>query len=174
MAWANNPIIVYHGTDNLSADSISISGLNPSLFKADTDFGAGFYVTPVLHQAQQWANEKVRKTPGVQNAEVLGYALSRSMIESLSHLTFITDTDDFHELVDYCRKKNPNHGPAPRRVPYAIVYGPVSLHPQRLAIADCEQILFSDPLSLRDPNGTGLDFQNPSQRITPPSRAKFF
>jgi hypothetical protein len=176
MAWANNPIVVYHGTDNLSAASIRISGLDPSCFKADTDFGAGFYVTPVLYQAEQWANQKIRKTtvPGILNAEVLEFALSRPMIESLSHITFITDTNDFHDLVDYCRNQNTNHGPLPRSTPYAVVYGPVSLWPQRLAIADCEQILFSDPLSLRDPNGTGLDFQNPSQRITPPNGAKFF
>ena len=175
MAWANNPIVVYQGTDNLSANSINISSLNPSSFNAATDFGPGFYVTPVLHQAQQWANQKVRRTPGVLNAEVLEYTLSRPMIEALPHITFITDTDDFHELVDYCRKGSPNHGPSPRRAPYGVVYGPVSLWPQKLVIADCEQILFSDPLTLRDPDSaTAMDFRNPSQRIRPPNNAKFF
>ena len=179
MAWVNNPIVVYHGTDDRSATAISIpgGGLNASNFNAATDFGAGFYVTPVLHQAKQWANQKVRRTPGVQNAEVLEYTLSRPMIEALSHITFITDTDDFYELVNYCRNGNPNHGPSPRHAPYGVVYGPVSLWPQKLVLADCEQILFSDPLSLRDPNppsGAPFDFQTPSRRIRPYNNAKFF
>jgi Protein of unknown function (DUF3990) len=175
MTWANNPIVVYHGTDNLSATAITISGLDASRFNAATDFGAGFYVTPVLHQAEQWANQKVRRTPGVLNAEVLEYTLSRPIIEALSHITFITDTEDFHDLVDYCRNGNPNHGPSPRGAPYGVLYGPVSLWPQKLVIADCEQILFSDPLTLRDPDpATAMDFSAPSRRIRPRNNAKFF
>ena len=59
-----------------------------------------------------------------------------------------------------------HHG-ASRVKSYAVVYGPVSLWPQRLVIADCDQILFSDPA-----NVVGLAY--PTASLTPPGGARFF
>ena len=81
MPWTNGTITVYHGTDNLSANAIRQSELDPNRFNSQTDFGAGFYVTTSLHQAQQWANQRCRPTTHL-NPEVLEYHLLRDVIES--------------------------------------------------------------------------------------------
>ena len=166
MAWVNGPLTVFHGTDNLSATSIRLHGINPGRFRRQTDFGIGFYVTTVQHQAEQWANQRCRRTPGTANAEVLEYSLSRAQIEALVHLCFTLDDGDFYEFVAYCRSGLGNHGPTRMR-PYDLVYGPVSLWPQLLAVADCDQILFSDPSKI-----TG--FSLPIRTLRPKSGSKFF
>jgi hypothetical protein len=167
MPWMNGPVVVYHGTDNLSATRIRSSGILPAYFKSATDFGAGFYVTTVLHQAKQWANQKCRRTSGTQNAEVLEYQLPRNTIETLRHLSFITDSGDYYDFVAYCRGAAPNHGPVPRAAAYDVVYGLVSLWPQLLVLANCDQILFSDPSKV-------TEFATPSQSIRPPNLNKYF
>ncbi len=125
MPWINGDIVVYHGTDNLSGSAIRLSGLDPNRFNPKTDFGKGFYVTTSLHQAQQWANQRCRSTTHL-NPEVLEYHLLRDVIENLSRLTFVIDTTDYHEFVEYCRPGQTNHGPLPRATPYDVVYGPKS------------------------------------------------
>jgi Protein of unknown function (DUF3990) len=158
MPWSNGPLVVYHGTDSLSANNIRLNGIQPRYFVAKTDFGAGFYVTTSLHQAKNWANEKVRtQGSGAYSAEVLEYNLQRSSITNLEHLTFVTDTQDYYDLVDYCWNAQINHG-ATRSKPYDVIYGPVSLHPQVLVIANCDQIYFCDPASISG-------FQSPANVI---------
>jgi hypothetical protein len=125
--------------DNLSGNAIRRSGLDPNKFNPRTDFGRGFYVTTSLHQARQWANQRCRPATHL-NPEVLEYHLLRDEIESLSHLTFVMDTTDYHEFVEYCRPGQANHGPPPRSIPYDVVYGPVRLWPQRIVLANCDQI----------------------------------
>ena len=173
MAWTNGPITAYHGTDNLSGNTIRRSGLDPNRFNSQTDFGKGFYVTTSLHQAQQWANQRCRPTTHL-NPEVLEYHLLRNVIEKLSHLTFTIDTTDYYEFVEYCRPGQPNHGPSPRTVPYDVVYGPVRLWPQRIVLANCDQVLFTDPKQLDDPQRLGRDFSQPFQTIRPSAPNRFF
>lgn len=173
MPWTNGTITVYHGTDKLSANAIRQRGLDPSRFNPQTDFGMGFYVTTSQHQAQQWANQRCRPT-GRLNPEVLEYHLLRDVIESLSHLAFIMDTTDCHEFVEYCHPGQANHGPPPRTTPYDVVYGPVGLWPQRIVLANCDQILFTDPTRLRDPQGLGRDFSLPFKTIRPSAPNRFF
>jgi hypothetical protein len=173
MAWQNGELVVYHGTDNLSANTIRMSGINPAIPNTRTDFGKGFYVTTSLHQAQQWANQRCRSKHG-RNPEVLQYHLLRDAIEILTHLTFVVDTADYYDFTDYCRSGSPNHGPAPRAIPYDVVYGPVRLWPQRLVLANCDQVLFSDPSKIKDPSGLGRDFSRPSRSIRPPATNRFF
>lgn len=164
MTWTNGPITVYHGTDSVSAGSIR-AGINSAHFRPHTDFGAGFYVSTVLHQAQQWANQRARRT-GNTRAEVLEFELDRNAVEPLRHLTFNLDGNDYWDFVAYCRSGAPNHGP--RRVqPYDIVYGPVSLWSQQLVLANCDQVLLSDPGAL------GADFHY-RQAITPNASSRFF
>jgi hypothetical protein len=168
----NGPITVFHGTDHLSGNAIRLNGLDRKRFNARTDFGWGFYVTTSLHQAQQWANQKCRLKSSL-NPEVLEYHLLRDEIEKLVHLAFITETDDYHEFVEYCRPGGSNHGPH-RSAPYEVVYGPVRLWPQRIVLANCDQILFSHPDGIRDPAGLGRDFSRPAQTHRPPATNRFF
>ena len=164
MTWANGPITVYHGTDNMSAASIR-GGINPVYFRPRTDFGAGFYVTTVLHQAQQWANQRARRIGNAQ-AEVLEYHLDRSAVETQRHLAFNLDGTDYWDFVTFCRTGAANHGPA-RSWPYDVVYGPVSLWPQQLVLANCDQLLLSDPNAL----GAGFRFR---RAITPAAPTLYF
>lgn len=164
MSWWNGPRVVYHGTDNLSATAIRHSGIDSASFRPRKDFGAGFYVTSVFHQAKQWANQRVRRTAAARNAEVLEYALDWDDVASLNHLVFVVDGQDYYDFVAFCRAGNVSHG---RRQAYDVVYGPVSLWPQKLAIANCDQLLFSDPKGI-----PGFAF--PSQSRSPPHQSKFF
>ncbi len=49
--------------------------------------------------------------------------------------------------------------------PYDVVYGPVALWPQTLAIKDCDQISFHTPAAIAMLQGIGL---------TPPAGAAYF
>lgn len=166
MAWSNGPLVVYHGTDHASAQSIRSSGIDPSRFRAKTDFGAGFYVTTTQHQAQQWANQRCRRMSSAQ-AEVLIYKVGRGTMETLRHLSFVIDDVSYYDFVAYCRSGATNHGPLPRRRPYQIIYGPVSLWPQKLVIQGCDQISFTDPRG-------ATEFQSPWRSLIPKSGQRFF
>ena len=145
MTWTNGPLVVFHGTDEASAAAISKFGIDPRVFRTKTDFGPGFYVTTNAYQAEQWASKRCRLRP--LRAAVIAFELRRDEIERLTHLCFTRDDADYRDFVAYCRKGQPNHGPGRTRA-YALVYGPVSLWPQWLTIADCDQILFTDPKSI--------------------------
>ncbi len=155
---------VYHGTDNISAASIR-SGINRGAFRPRSDFGAGFYLTTVPHQARQWANQRARRTR-VASAELLEFEMSRNAIESLRHMAFTTDSTDYYDFITYCRAGLPLHGPR-RAQTYDIVYGPVSLWPQTLVLANCDQIMLTDPTAL------GLGFRY-NGTITPAPQGRFF
>ena len=148
MRWNNGELTVYHGTDSRSGYDIVNNGIKYRYFNPASDFGSGFYVTMSLHQAKNWANERVRTCGGGSfSAEVIEFKLDRRALESLSHLTFITDTQDYHDLVDYCWNGGTKHGPS-RVSSYDVVYGPVSMHPQTIVLANCDQICFPDPLKM--------------------------
>ncbi|TCU33143.1 DUF3990 domain-containing protein [Rhizobium azibense] len=161
MVWNNGPLIVYHGTDSLSGSNIRMNSIQASRFNPMSDFGAGFYVTTSLHQAKNWANERVRTIGGRGSAEVLEYSLARSAVDRLEHLAFVTDTQDYHELVAFCWGGGLKHN---RMSPYDAIYGPVSLWPQALVIANCDQICFSNPSAVQDATGIG-QFGNPVRTI---------
>ena len=141
--WHNNPLQVFHGTDNLSAAALAATGVSLALCRPNTDFGQGFYVTTSLHQARQWANTRVLRIPRALVATVVSFDLDRDWIASLDTLAFVRPIKDFWDLVTDCRYGFPPHQrspPHPR--PYDVVYGPVTIWPQRLVIADCDQISF--------------------------------
>ena len=50
MAWANDDLVLYHGTDSAQVKSI-LGGLRLSCCRKDTDFRRGFYTTTSEHQA---------------------------------------------------------------------------------------------------------------------------
>ena len=152
MTWTNGPLVLYHGTDLVSAANIlSTTGVQCSLGKALTDFGRGFYTTTNLHQARNWANQRCRvlaRRPGPHPvAVVVELRIDRSQLARLLYLTFVTEDTggDFWNLVGDCRSTPPpaqtHHPPTPQSY-YDVVYGPVSLWPQTLVIKDCDQVSF--------------------------------
>lgn len=152
----HSKLIVYHGSDDLSvsgAKSVSVgqpvSGFKISLAhcRPATDFGQGFYVTTSEHQARQWANNRVLRTlkpyGPTANAIVLRFDIDWDALAGLETLAFVRPTLDFWNLVQDCRNGFPPHprsGSGNRA--FDVVYGPVTLWPQRLVLQDCDQISF--------------------------------
>ena len=144
VVWSNAPARVYHGTTLTAAKEIRDYGPDPTRGSAVADFGLGFYVTTSLHQAQQWANQKVRKDPrGTHVAALVSFYMDRDLAGSFKdHLSFVIADKDFHDFVLYNRLLGVNHGPSRSR-PYDVIYGPVAAYPQTIIYTDCDQICFS-------------------------------
>jgi hypothetical protein len=150
MAWANAPLVTFHGTDDASAAAIVSSGVRIALGKELTDFGRGFYTTTNLHQAKNWANTRCRilARRGLKpNATVVELQLDRLALASLESLVFVLENSsaDFWDLIQDCRTtRTPaqTHRPPATATYYDVVYGPVTLWPQTLVIKDCDQISF--------------------------------
>jgi hypothetical protein len=151
--WANSPLVVYHGTDAASVGAIGLSaGIHVPTFMVDlglcrphTDFGQGFYTTTNLHQARQWANFRLFRAPRLtgNKAVVLEFELDRDWLSRLDSLAFVRDTYDYWDLVSDCRHGfRPHQRQTPNPPAYDVVYGPVSLWPQKLVLNDCDQISF--------------------------------
>lgn len=110
------------------------------------DFGRGFYLTSNLHQAEQWANQKVLRmpppppgAPAVRSA-VLTFDFDRDLAADLDdHLTFVLPTNDFFDFVNYNHLGSPHHARA-SGVPYDLVYGPLAAYPQTLTYGNCDQL----------------------------------
>ena len=154
--WKNRPLRVFHGTDSLSVPMTGSDVGDAASFAVDlalcrpfTDFGQGFYTTTRLHQAEQWANARVLKAPSRPGlfAIVLAFDLDRDWLAGLDALAFVRPSTDFWDLVEDCRNGFPPHQRL-RPPSYDVVNGPVTLWPQKLIIADCDQISFHTPRSV--------------------------
>ncbi len=86
MAWTNGPLTLYHATDDLAANSI-MTAISLTTSRGEPDFGPGFYTTTYLHQARQWANQRVRRGIGT-TAVVLTLTADRTQLSRLAHLAF--------------------------------------------------------------------------------------
>lgn len=145
MVWTNQPIEVYHGTLESSANSIiGMGGINLGLCRLHSDFGRGFYVTTNLHQAEQWANMKYLGSPAATRANdraaVLTFSLDRDAVGRLGdHLVFLLPSREFHDFVAYNRLGGSTHARAGGQ-PYDLVYGPVAAYPQTIVYGNCDQI----------------------------------
>src|SRR5437588_12636961 len=104
MVWTNSPAVLYHGTDEISAHNIRTGRIRLSASRPAGDFGRGFYLTSNLHQAEQWANQKIARMPGppgggAVRAAILTFNLDRDLAADLDdHLTFVLPTSDFFDL----------------------------------------------------------------------------
>lgn len=164
MPWTNAPLVVFHGCDHLSATAIGTAtapfthGIRLSSGAKLTDFGQGFYTTTHLKQAKSWANLRCQslnvhlgKTFG---PTVLRFDLDRNLLALLEAACFVTETTnpDFWDLVTYCRTGfSPHRAVSPTYIVagnYDVVYGPVSLWPQKFVIKDCDQVSFHTPRAL--------------------------
>src|ERR1035441_5609605 len=63
--WNNPRIELYHGTNEAFALDVKNIGVDTSVGRPNTDFGTGFYTTTYLLQAQEWAEDVVRRRGGV-------------------------------------------------------------------------------------------------------------
>jgi hypothetical protein len=149
--WSNGSLAVYHGTDSVSANVAITAAGRPAPFSVQlsqcrpaTDFGRGFYTTTSVHQAQQWANSKVRRvrrrnpTVGL----VLKFDLDRDRLASLESLVFVRPIQDYWDFVTHCRSGGSVHGRVGSTGEYDVVYGLVTMWPSLLLIQDCDQISF--------------------------------
>jgi hypothetical protein len=161
MTWANEALVVYHGTDDESANAIVglSSGTYPapsidlSLCSRHTDFGAGFYTTTNIHQARNWANLRAKELGVIDPARyaaVIELKVDREKIaeDGSALLAFVTEgasaRSDYWEFIKYCRSGGADHLLTYNKIQgvYDLVFGPVSLWPQTLVIKDCDQISF--------------------------------
>lgn len=159
MTWTNRPLTVYHGTHAQAAEAIvqpkggGVHSVDLSRCRARVDFGRGFYVTTSLDQAKSWANVRVRsmrrsRVQRDEKAAVVRFMLDRSQLAELRDLVFMSESQGtgFWDFVHHCRAETtPLHG-TPQ--PYDIVYGPLTLWPQRLVLKDCDQIGFDTERAL--------------------------
>jgi Protein of unknown function (DUF3990) len=149
--WFNPPLRAYNGTDT-RAIGVPSGAVKPgtalsftpnlAFCRPFTDFAQGFYLTTRLHQAREWANAKVLRTRGSTTAVVLEFRLDRDRLAALEALSFGRETSDFWDFVHDCRGGFLSHGRTYPRGSYDLVYGPVTLWPQRLTIQNCDQISF--------------------------------
>ncbi len=169
MTWQNSDLVVYHGSDEVSANRIrktsmtSQNGIDLKLCKPRTDFGRGFYTTTNLHQARNWANLRAKRLNAASansaRATVIQFSVKRDEFTRLNTLCFVTEglnpgNSDYWEFVSSCRNATiSDHqfkpDPAlPATSNYDVVIGIVSLWPQTLVVKDCDQVSFHTPKAI--------------------------
>jgi hypothetical protein len=125
-----------------------------ALCSPKADFGQGFYLTTVQTQAEDWADRKFRnlprKTKQLTHAVVLRFEVDRNHLASLLSLCFVTDSSssDYRDFVEHCRNQMGTHLLYDNRN-YDIVFGPITLWPQRLVIKDADQMSFHTEAALK-------------------------
>jgi len=151
MAWKNSPVRLFHGTDDVSADEISRTGVDLSRCQPLTDFGTGFYTTTHLDQAKNWANLRTARLrlgalPNA-GAAVIAFEAARTGLAGLKSLNFVRDDADYWAFVRYCRTGGRLHGPGGAQ--YDVVSGPVSLWSQKFVISGCDQFSFHTDIAVK-------------------------
>ena len=92
-------MILYHGS-YMAVD-------NPGLLhsRTNTDFGRGFYLTPLYDQAKNWC-QRFKKSG--RDGIVSRYVLDDTAFEKLKLLRFTAYSEDWLDLVMACRKGTDN------------------------------------------------------------------
>lgn len=160
MAWSNQGITVYHGTDDDSARTIvqasarfPAHSIDLSLCTRYTDFGPGFYTTTNEHQARNWANVRAKVARAADPGRVAALVELKVGRERLAEgqvamLAFVTEgpstSSDYWAFIRHCRGGAPDHALKYNKIDgrYDVVIGPVSLWTQTLVIKDCDQLSF--------------------------------
>src|SRR5713226_5227848 len=136
MAWTNAALTLYHGTDEVSAQSI-VRGVSLASSRILTDFGTGFYTTTSWVQAKNWANDRCRtlargRGGSVPVAAIVPLDVARDVspmpdLATLDTLFFITEgsNPDFWDLVTQCRTTSGARHSRPSGGYYDVVCGPV-------------------------------------------------
>jgi hypothetical protein len=149
--WDNGELVLYHGTDSGSADSIR-KGIDLKACREGRDFGRGFYTTTSYRQAEVWARDKARQRSrnfGAVEPVVLVFHVDRNMLARLESLWFIRGTSaDYWSFIDHCRGADETkHG---RAGCYDVVAGPVSRATPfpRTILRDSDQVSFHTEAAL--------------------------
>jgi Protein of unknown function (DUF3990) len=156
-SWTNQELVVYHGTDDVSAANIMAPapplnhGIQLAYCRPLADFGQAFYTTTYFHQAANWANMRcaaihssVASRPAI--ATILEFRINRELLGRLQSLVFLReDQPNYWDFVHHCRT---GAGPHRSTGDYDAVYGPVSLWPQTLTLNNCDQISFNTDIAL--------------------------
>lgn len=148
MVWNNADVALFHGTNTTAHNgpttlySSYFYSVNLSLCRANSDFGRGYYTTTSRHQATQWANDSVRKSAQGAKALILRFNVDRDSMAGLDTLTFVRPSQDYYDLVSFCRTGGRPHARKVQKLHYDVVYGPVALGLQKLTIQDSDQISF--------------------------------
>lgn len=108
-------MILYHGT-NMDFEVVNLSKSSP--YK---DFGRGFYLTDLKHQAEEMASKKVSLFKG--SPVVQAYEFDENMLSSpdLKVLLFQSATREWAEFIFNNRSRSVNF-----HHDYDIVYGPIA------------------------------------------------
>ncbi len=124
--WTNGPIVLFHGTTLLSAQSIKKGGIDLGKCRERTDFGCGFYTTTLEASAWKMAEKKADALGGQPRA-VIRLRLDRHGLGLLKTLVFVRgslDATDFWSYVYSSRKGLSFH--ANQQSIYDVAYGPVA------------------------------------------------
>lgn len=155
MAWTNQDLVLYHGTDDASAAAILRGGVNLALCSPLADFGRGYYTTSNAAQAVTWAHHRTaRLRAGGKKAAkpaVLRVFAPRDFLGALESLVFPRPAREtaFPDFVRYCRRGRSPHRPGGRN--FQVVYGPVAQwqglfdpNLELFVLSDCDQVSFHD------------------------------
>lgn len=136
--------MLYHGTDQSSAQRIVADGVDVYAGRREVDFGQGFYTTTSLKQVRDWALSRASKVG--ERPAVIRLAIDRLELRNLRSLVFIRssmDSTDFWSFVTHCRKGK-SLSPITAE-DYDVVYGPVAAKWGPIeygAISDFDQVSF--------------------------------
>lgn len=76
-------MVLYHGTDDKSANNIVKNGIDLYSGSLHTDFGPGFYTTPDIKLAEIWAKRKGIFSRGA----VVSYVIDEEYLGKVSDIT---------------------------------------------------------------------------------------
>lgn len=104
----NGYLDFWHGTSSANATAIRTNGIDPSRGNPNTDFGAGFYVTTLKNQAQDWA----RKQYPDANPTIMHFRIPYTALDqpTLCGLVFPSATTDWQNFVRKMRTEQPPLG----------------------------------------------------------------
>jgi hypothetical protein len=161
--WDGAFLTVYHGTTRTAAQSILSQGIDPMQGRTQADFGRGFYTTTSLRQAFDWARLKCSRSKGIAEPAVVEMRVDRNWLSDLRSLVFVIEggTGGYWDFILWCRGNHTYRHPSEHELAdhramsagarrFDVVFGPVSLYPQRAIIKDCDQISFYSPGSIAD------------------------
>lgn len=133
--------MLHHGTIDMYVGPI-LNAIDVACGRHSTDFSNGFYTTTNYDQARAHARNMLHRLQqrGARRGAVLTYTVDRDAIAALRSLAFARATDDFWDLVDWCRGGQPCHTGGRY---YDVVCGPVARKPRhRTVYASYDQVSF--------------------------------
>jgi len=137
------PMTLFHGTTLAHLPSIR-QKIDWTKGKTGTDFGPGFYVTTLKHQAKSWAWDLAQI--GTDRGVVIVFEAHWEAIAALESLCFVRGdykAEEFWSFVFHCRKGASDHGRPGSKPFFDVVFGPVAAQWwQRSVMGGADQLSF--------------------------------